>query len=297
MIDDPEKTALRRSERAHPSPAAMGLSLLAAMLLAVASAPGSSQAMPTPRHQALLDIKDGSASLIRGSFQDAEAQLGKALDSGALDYLEKADALKNRGVARWRLKRLRAAIRDFNAAVKITPGDPTLYNNRGNALLSLGMNAEATKDFDRAIQLAPSYAEAFNNRGNAHFKAGDYRAAFRDFNKAVELRPDIAAPFNGRGKAQLAFGRRFGALRDFKRATTLDAAYAIAHANRAKVLMALRRYDRAIEEYTLVACAAGPIGNLQLSGQFQPATGIAVPTSLERVAPRWLLLDFFLPVR
>jgi Flp pilus assembly protein TadD len=120
--------------------------------------------------------------------------LGKALTSGALDYLEKASALKNRGVARWRLKRFQAAVRDFNAAVKITPGDPTLYNNRGNALLSLGMNDEAT--------------ETFNNRGNAHFKAGDYRAAFRDFSKAVELRADMAEPFNGRGKTQLALGRR-----------------------------------------------------------------------------------------
>jgi tetratricopeptide (TPR) repeat protein len=250
MIDDPEKAALRRSERGEAKPAVIGLSLLAAILLAVMLAPGSSRALPTPRHQGLLDFKAGSASLIRGSFQDAETQLGKALDSGALDYLEKAAALKNRGVARWRLKRLRAAIKDFNAAVKITPGDPTLYNNRGNALLSLGMNAEAMKDFTRAIQLSPNYAEAFNNRGNAHFKAGDYHAAFRDFRRAVELRPDMAEPFNGRGKAQLALGRRFGALRDFRRATTLDAAYAIAHANRAKALMALRRYDRAIEEDT-----------------------------------------------
>jgi len=249
MIDNPEKAALRQFDPGQARPAVIGLSLLAAILLTVAAAP-SGQAMPTPRRQALLDFKDGSAALIRRSFQDAEVQLGKALESGALDYLEKADALKNRGVARWRLKRLRAAIRDFNAAVKITPGDPTLYNDRGNALLSLGMNEEAIKDFDRAVQLSPYYAEAFNNRGNAHFKAGDYHAAFRDFSKAVKLRPDMAEPFNGRGKAQLALGRRFGALRDFKRATTLDAAYAVAHANRAEALMTLRRYDGAIDEYT-----------------------------------------------
>ena len=100
MIDDPEKTALRRSERAHPSPAVMGLSLLAAMLLAVASAPGSSQAMPTPRHQALLDIKDGSASLVRRSFPGCRGAIGKGAKYRARSTISKRPTRSR--IAAWR---------------------------------------------------------------------------------------------------------------------------------------------------------------------------------------------------
>lgn len=248
-MGDPCNTDFWRRGRRWPRRAKLAAGFLCVGLVSLA--PLSVQSATSPRERALLDVKQGSASLLRGSYEDAVLQLGGALDSGALDYLEKAAALKNRGVARWRLGRLRAAIDDFNAAVKITPGDPTLYNNRGNVLVSLGLNEEAIKDFDRSILLSPSYAVAFNNRGNANFLAGDYGAAFRDFSKAIELRPDDAAPFNGRGKTQLKLGRRYGALRDLKRATTLNAAYAIAHANGAKVLVALQRYEKAVEEYTL----------------------------------------------
>lgn len=239
------------AERGWHDRALAAVRLLASALLLASTASVSVHATASQRQQALLQITQGSTSLLRGSYAEAESLLGDALESGALDYLERAAALKNRGVARWRLQRWRAAIADFNAAVKITPEDPTLYNNRGNVLVSLGLNEEAIKDFDRSILLSPHYAEAFNNRGNAHFKAGNYGAAFGDFSKAIELRPHDAVPFNGRGKTQLLLGRPFGALRDLKRATTLNAAYTIAHANRAKALMALRRYETAIEEYAL----------------------------------------------
>ncbi|MGB2931249.1 MAG: tetratricopeptide repeat protein [Methyloceanibacter sp.] len=242
---------LRRLDRRWPHRAILVAGFLLAAGLA-ANVPLSAHAATTSqREQALRDTRQASASLLRGSYEEADTLLEGALKFGGLDYLEKAAALKNRGVARWCLGRLRAAMDDFNAAVTITPDDPALYNNRGNVLVSLGINEEAIKDFDHSILLFPRYVEAFNNRGNAHFQAGDYLTAFRDFSRAIELRPDDAVPFNGRGKVQLLLGRRFGALRDLRRATTLNAGYAIARVNRAKALVTLQRYEEAIEEYNL----------------------------------------------
>ena len=168
-------------------------------------------------------------------------------------------ALSDRGVARWRLHNLRAAVDDFNAAVKLAPEEATLYNNRGNVLLELHLYAEAAKDFGQAIALTPQYGAAYNNLGNARFLLGDPTGALADFTKAIRLMPSSAVPFNGRGKAQLALRRPAGAFRDFSRAIMLSGRYGQAYANRAEAMVALRRYKDAVSDYSLSSFNSAPI--------------------------------------
>jgi tetratricopeptide (TPR) repeat protein len=224
--------------------------LVGGLLLVIATISALAPARATPEERdASLQAHQGRTALLRGQDAEADRLLTQALAATALPATTKVFALSDRGVARWRLGALRAAIEDFNEALRLAPEEATLYNNRGNVLLELKLHAEAAKDFALAIALAPDYGAAYNNRGNARLLLGDPAGAVADFTKAIRLMPANAVPFNGRGKAQLALRRPAGALRDLSRAIALSSRYAQAYANRAEALMALRRYQEAIGDY------------------------------------------------
>jgi tetratricopeptide (TPR) repeat protein len=224
--------------------------LLGILLLIISSLIGSEASALSDQREASLKATHGREALLRGQYQEAERLLTEALQSGALAVPTQISALGNRGIARWRLSDLHAAVDDFNAALRLSPEEAMIYNNRGNVLLELRHYDEAAKDFSQAIALIPNYGQAFNNRGNARFLLGDHAGAVADYTKAVALMPANAVPFNGRGKAQLALKRPAGALRDFSRAIVLNARYGQAYANRADALMALRRYADAVDDYS-----------------------------------------------
>ena len=200
--------------------------------------------------EASLKATHGRAALLRGQYEDAERLLTEALAAARLSPAIQVNAFDYRGVARWRLHKLHEAVDDFNAALKLAPEDPALYNNRGNVLLELHSNAEAAKDFSQAIALAPTYGPAYNNRANARFFLGDPSGAIADFTRAVALMPTSPIPFNGRGTVQLALKRPAAALRDFSRAIALSSRYGQAYGNRAEALVALHRVTDAINDYT-----------------------------------------------
>jgi tetratricopeptide (TPR) repeat protein len=220
--------------------------LLGILFLITTSLIGTEASALSDQREASLKATHGREALLRGQYQEAERLLTEALQSGALAVPTQISALGNRGIARWRLSDLHAAVDDFNAALRLSPEEAMIYNNRGNVLLELRHYDEAAKDFSQAIALIPNYGQAFNNRGNARFLLGDHA----DYTKAVALMPGNAVPFNGRGKVQLALKRPAGAMRDFSRAIVLNARYGQAYANRADALMALRRYADAVDDYS-----------------------------------------------
>jgi tetratricopeptide (TPR) repeat protein len=224
--------------------------LLGLLLLIVACIVGTEASAIGEQREASLKATHGRAALLRGQYQEAERLLTEALASVTLPVSTQIAALGNRGIARWRLSHPHEAIDDFNAALRLSPEEPMIYNNRGNVLLELGHYAEAAKDFGQAIALSPAYGQAYNNRGNARFLLGDSAGAIADYTKAVVLMPANAVPFNGRGKAQLKLKRPAAALRDLSRAIVLSNRYGQALANRAEALVALRRYTDAVNDYT-----------------------------------------------
>lgn len=243
---------LSTGQRRGGQPYAPGQCLLvvvALLLVVIASDVVPARAF-TAEQEALFKAAQGAAALSGGQYVDADNLLTETLKSSALSSFARARALSDRGVGRWRLSYLRAAIEDFNAAITLVPEHAPFYNNRGNVLVELELYAEAIKDFNQAILLAPAYGAAFNNRGNARLWVGDYDKAVADFNKAIDLIPDNAVPFNGRGKAQLVLRRAYGAIRDFSRAIVLDKRYAQAYANRAEAFVARGRYREGVQGYT-----------------------------------------------
>jgi len=133
---------------------------------------------------AMLRAREGAANLLRGKYQDAIASFDSALKAGDLADVRRANILNDRGVAKWRLKRAKEAIADFNTSVELFPDYAIVYNNRGNALMDLGEVEQAVLDFTRAIELAPKYGAAFNNRGNALLALDRKEEARMDFHAA-----------------------------------------------------------------------------------------------------------------
>lgn len=132
--------------------------------------------------QAALKASHGRAALIRGQYRDADRLFTGALQSAALPFATRISTLSNRGIARWRLHHLRAALDDFNAALKFAPEEATLYNNRGNVLMALNLHEEPPRTSARPSRSHPLMAPPITT------------AAMRGFFLANTQRPSPILP-------------------------------------------------------------------------------------------------------
>nr|PZN85094.1 MAG: hypothetical protein DIU57_07405 [Pseudomonadota bacterium] len=196
---------------------------------------------------AAAKAQEAAAALLRGSVEQAVLAYSEALQDQDLAPDRRAAILNDRGVANSRLGRHKAALDDFNQAVRLFPEYAPVYNNRANTLLALGLVEEAIKDLNRAIVLAPGYAAAYNNRASALLKLGRPEEAALDYTRAIRLAPQSAASLTGRGQALLAQGRPYSALTDFRRAIALDGRSAAAHRAQARAAMQVGHFEDAIE--------------------------------------------------
>jgi tetratricopeptide (TPR) repeat protein len=202
--------------------------------------------------RSIIKSQEGGAALLRGRYDLAVLAYDEALREPGLPPARQASIYCDRGVAKWRLKQLDAALADLTKAVSLSPEYAPAYNNRGTVYMELNRIEDAHKDFDRAIALSPGFGAAYNNRGNANQKLKRLDAAAADFRKAIEIMPTSAIPHNGRGKIASALGRYYTSLRYLNRAITLNAQYAPAYRNRAMVLVALNRDEEAIQDFDKV---------------------------------------------
>lgn len=93
----------------------------------------------------------------------------------------------NRGWANFERGRYRAAIADFDHALRLEPGAAYIYANRAGAKSSLGLYREAIADYDQALRLEPDHTVAYVSRGRAKSNLGAYEEAFADFDQALLL--------------------------------------------------------------------------------------------------------------
>ena len=81
------------------------------------------------------------------------------------------------------MKNHKAAVRDFDQAIKLNPNEVILYCNRGTAYLQTNDWKKSKKDFDSVITLRPDYVNAYLNRGIVKLNLKDLEAALYDFNQ------------------------------------------------------------------------------------------------------------------
>jgi tetratricopeptide (TPR) repeat protein len=162
-------------------------------------------------------------------------------------------AYQNRGRAEYEEKGdSKAAIADFNTALRLNPRDHTSLNNRAAAYVSLGDRAAALRDFDEAIRLNPDNSHLIN-RGILKRNMGDLAGALQDFNTVIERTPRRADALCQRADTYRMQGNWAKAIADYEDSLRLDPksdkalnGRAISYACLGDRSAALRDFDSAI---------------------------------------------------
>ena len=169
--------------------------VIVSMVALLAGGTALAQAQPKGKVSATvsaanLQVVQGLDALKAGKAKRAEELLTQAIESRTLDPETLARALVNRALARQKLKRLKDAVRDYDAALAIDALSArtravALYN-RGLAWRALGKPARAAEDFTSAIYLDPHFAQAYYSRATVLFRFGQNVFARADFEKALK---------------------------------------------------------------------------------------------------------------
>jgi tetratricopeptide (TPR) repeat protein len=153
----------------------------------------------------------------------------------------------NRGVALQELGRLEEALAAEERALRHRPGYATANYNRGNILRDLGRLDEAVAAFDLALRDKPAHAEARLNRGMALLDRNRFLEALDDFRRARTLRPDLIAAYVGEASALRRLGKREDAMAAIDAALAVEAGNGAALVVKARFLMLANKFDAALE--------------------------------------------------
>ncbi len=128
-----------------------------------------------------------------------------------------------------------AALRYYDAAIKLARRDPSYYLARAEAYIHLDQPRDAWADFDSAIAIKLPRADdryyAFLGRGYASLMMSDYANAIGDFDSAIAVDPRAVNALIWRGYAREKNGQGELALDDYERATSVDPHDRLARAN------------------------------------------------------------------
>ena len=104
--------------------------------------------------------------------------------------------------------RAEESLAHFEAALRLTPGEPKPENNYALALAAAGRVGEAAAHFRRALELDPDYADARANLGSLLAQTGEAPAGVEQLTRAVALKPaepryryNLALALRGAGRA------------------------------------------------------------------------------------------------
>ena len=123
------------------------------------------------------------------------------------------------------------ALEQYQAALGLRPGEPTVENALGGALLALRRIREAVEYLRAATAARPDYFDAHYNLGMASALSEDFARAAEEFAAAVRLRPDDPDAEANLGAALAELGDTKSAIAHFNRALQLDPANALAREN------------------------------------------------------------------
>ena len=180
-----------------------------------------------------------------GRNDAALSNLDRALSLRS-DFVE---ALINRGIALYQLKRFGDALADYDRAIALRPDHADAFVNRGNALGKLQRHEDALASYDRALALHPGHAQALVGRAATLHDLRQYDEALKSYDRALVLRPDYPEALVNRG-VTLHEQKRFAeALNSFDRALVLEPNNVEALTNRGVALHDLERYGEALASH------------------------------------------------
>jgi tetratricopeptide (TPR) repeat protein len=159
------------------------------------------------------------------------------------------EALVNRGIALYELKRFGEALADYDRAIALRPDNADALVNRGNALGKLRRHEDALASYDRALELQPAHVEALVSRGGTLLDVGKYDEALRSYDRALALRPGYAEALVNRGVTLHAQKQSADALSSYDRALAREPNNVDALTNRGVALHDLGRYGEALASH------------------------------------------------
>ena len=162
--------------------------------------------------------QSGSLRAQAGAHVRAIKDFGAAIALSPTD----TDAFERRALSYLVVKQFDQALTDFAVAISRKPRSIRLRIERGYLHLVAGRPDAAIADFNAALALNPRHAVALNNRGLAWRKKGDLARARADYTAAIQAQPTYALAFANRGYVSEAQGRKQEAIADFQRALRFD---------------------------------------------------------------------------
>jgi len=117
---------------------------------------------------------------------------------------------------------LKAALAEFDQAVKLDPQNGLIYFHRAMTKEKLGMVDGAIGDYTAVILLRTSLREAYFNRGTLYLNKKEYKAAVSDLNAAIAIDAKYEAAFYNRGLAYYNLEQLYAALGDFNNVIMLN---------------------------------------------------------------------------
>lgn len=124
--------------------------------------------------------------------EDTAAQCTAAIDSGALNSFQVAEAQYRIAVAELFLEHFDASVERASLSIQANPDWPAPYLLRGTANREKENYTLAMADYEHVITMdkPETIAEAFTERATAHIKMGNVELALADLEEAQRRNPD-----------------------------------------------------------------------------------------------------------
>lgn len=109
------------------------------------------------------------------------------IDDPSVGAIEKSHAYSTRALGHSMRSLYGDAIKDYDAALILTPNAPIALNNRAWAYFRWGKAAMGQADVERALELAADMDAAYDTRAHIRQALGDPAAAFEDYLMAMDF--------------------------------------------------------------------------------------------------------------
>ena len=123
------------------------------------------------------------------------------------------------------------------------------YTKKGTNLAQDGDFKAALKEFDKALKENPEYLQAYFNRGLVKIKLMDYQGAIEDFNQVLKLRANFSPALLNRAAAKGYLKDYAAALSDLDQLLEAKPSYAKAYALRGQMKRKLKDREGACDDY------------------------------------------------
>lgn len=105
------------------------------------------------------------------------------------DCAQKSRRLRQEGTTLAELDRCWEALKKFDEALQLTPGDVHIHEMRAQVLMLLREDFAAVQEAEEVVKLDPSWWVAHQTLGRARLQLGEIQMALRSFCSAVHLNP------------------------------------------------------------------------------------------------------------